>query len=171
MAALQIARMTAGDQQIPAKSDPTNLMSASVIVALMEGEMRRLFDQETALHSRIKGLRRGLCGAEPSFSDAETGLSNGSPKASVAGNKPIFQISHDDSALQYVLSSASRIRLQRACRIALLEVETSAPVKEIYNRIVARQSFSFPKVSKPMRLLVRELEEMARNGEIVYSTA
>src|SRR6266849_668588 len=56
--------------------------------------------------------------------------------------------------------------LKRACRIALLESEPAASVKEIYSRIVRRGSFWFdsPRLAHP--LVARALNIMTEEGEI-----
>jgi hypothetical protein len=56
--------------------------------------------------------------------------------------------------------------LKRACRIALLEGEPAASVKEIYSRIVRRGSFQFdsPRLAHPV--VARALNIMCEEGEI-----
>jgi hypothetical protein len=56
--------------------------------------------------------------------------------------------------------------LRRACRIALLEGQAAASVKEIYSRIVRRGSFPFDRLRLAHPLVAWALNIMTEEGEI-----
>ena len=142
-------------------------MSALALIAQLESEMRGMLMKEKELQARVRGVRRVLRGVKQMANNKCVPASN-SPDSfpgDIAATSPVPK----GLTLQPRQLSKRRIRLQRACRIALLEVDASANLEEIYARIVARESFSFAKVEDPLRILEKEFEAMARHGEIRLS--
>jgi hypothetical protein len=63
-------------------------------------------------------------------------------------------------------ANSAHPRLRRACRIALLEGQAAASVKEIYARIVRRGSFPFDSLRLAHALVASALHIMTEEGEI-----
>jgi len=66
-----------------------------------------------------------------------------------------------------VASRPSRVDLERACRIALMESEAPATVEVIYDRIVRRGSVMFFAYKRPFRAIVSALSALEKGGEVV----
>ncbi len=63
-------------------------------------------------------------------------------------------------------SSRMQGRLQRACRIALMEAGGAASVDDIRSRIIRRGSFSFPDSGLSESAIIQTLESMAAIAEV-----
>lgn len=62
-------------------------------------------------------------------------------------------------------------KLERACRIALMETDQPLSVEAIYDRIVRRESFVFSGHKRPFRAIAFAMARLARRGEaIVFAT-
>jgi hypothetical protein len=56
-------------------------------------------------------------------------------------------------------------KLERACRIALMEMEEPAPVEVIYDRIVKRGCLVFAGYKRPFRAITLAMASLVRRGE------
>jgi hypothetical protein len=149
--------------------------SVSAVVELIQTELGSLQARRKEIKERIQNLHRVIYGLQEMG-----GLeSDEGPAASLKpGGRP--GTNHQfGSAIAIKEHAAGERRscvrghpkythpaLKRACRIALLEGEPAASVKEIYSRIVRRGSFPFdtPRLAHP--LVARALSVMTEEGEI-----
>lgn len=60
----------------------------------------------------------------------------------------------------------SRVELERACRIALMEEGRPSSIETIYDRIVRRGSVMFFGYRRPLRAIAVAMSSLARNGEV-----
>ena len=58
-----------------------------------------------------------------------------------------------------------RAALERACRIALMEVEEAVSVETIYDHIVRRGSLSFYGYKRPLRAISSAMSALVKRGE------
>jgi len=59
----------------------------------------------------------------------------------------------------------TRVQLERACRIALLETDHPVSVEMVYDRIVRRGSLEFVAYKRPFRVIASALSTLVKRGE------
>lgn len=150
--------------------------SVAALVGQMQAELRDLMARREDFARRIRYLRqvtRGLreISRAPAFThlgeELPSSEGHGSVAASVSADRTTVSASgcRSQSSMQHKTHHVS-VRLQRACRIALLEAESPVSLEEICARIVRRGSFSFvdPEYANPF--LLEALNAMAECGEV-----
>jgi hypothetical protein len=117
------------------------------------GELRGLLVQRSGVMKRLSELRRVVrCLVEL------YGLEKVTPPASDSGPLPIAP---DRTRLH------PGPALQRACRIALMEIGAPASTGDIYDRIARRGSFQFGKTGCPLASIANALNSLVRKEEAV----
>lgn len=150
--------------------------SVVALVGQMQAELRDLVTRREDLARRILHLRQVMLGLRE-ISSAPTFNHPGAQPPSLAGYDSMTAsvpanrtaVSPPGCHLQPSIPCKTdqvNVRLQRACRIALLEAEKPVSLEEICARIVRRGSFSFvnPEYANPFLLQV--LNDMAEWGEV-----
>jgi hypothetical protein len=61
----------------------------------------------------------------------------------------------------------ARAKLERACRIALMEAEHPASVEAIYDRIVRRGSLQFSGYKRPLKVIASAMSSLVKRKEAV----
>jgi hypothetical protein len=149
--------------------------SVSAVVELMQTELDSLQARREEIRERIRNLHHVIYGLQeiggPESDDvlAES-LNPGGRRGTNRQNRSTTAI--DQHAAGEWRSCVrghtgyTHPALKRACRIALLEGEPAASVKEIYSRIVRRGSFQFDTPRLAHLLVARALNVMTEKGEI-----
>jgi hypothetical protein len=140
--------------------------SLSAVVTQLRAELNHLVTHDDELRQRIRyvhGVLRGLQHLSKITSAANLCPPAQHPPAdgTIAGRS-----SHERPEATRRRSSQPSITLQRACRIALMELANPISLEEIYARIVRRGSFSFANPLYATRSLIPVLRAMIRNGEV-----
>jgi hypothetical protein len=149
--------------------------SVSAVVELAQAELDSLLARREQIRKRIQSLHQVIYGLQQFARLDPSDLPSGSPKP--AGRRPINPpigsgIAVDEHATGELRScvrsntSQAHPALRRACRIALLEGQAAASVKEIYSRIVRRGSFPFDSLRLAHPLVAWALNIMTVEGEI-----
>jgi hypothetical protein len=149
--------------------------SVSAVVELVQAELDSLLARREEIRKRIQNLHQVIYGLQQ-FARLDTNdLRSESPKpASRRRTNPptgsgIAVDEHATGELRSCLRSNTKYAhpaLRRACRIALLEGQAAASVKEIYSRIMRRGSFPFDSLRLAHPLVAWALNIMTEDGEI-----
>jgi hypothetical protein len=149
--------------------------SVSAVVELVEAELDSLLARREEIRKRIQNLHQVIYGLQQ-FGRLDTDdLRSESPKpASRRGtnystSSGIAVDEHATGELRSCVRSNTKYphpALRRACRIALLEGQAAASVKEIYSRIVRRGSFPFDSLGLAHPLVAWALNIMTEEEEI-----
>ena len=150
--------------------------SIAALVGQMQAELRDLMTRREDLARRIRHLRQVTLGlreisSAPTFNHpgaqppSLAGYESGT--ASVPANRTAVSASgcHLQPSLQRKTDQVD-VRLQRACRIALLEAGKPVSLEEICERIARRGSFSFANPEYANPFLLQVLNDMAEWGEV-----
>jgi hypothetical protein len=70
-----------------------------------------------------------------------------------------------EGAVGWRLAKSRRSKLDRACRIALMEANGSASAEAIYDRIARRGSHDFASYKRPLRAILLVMSAMVNRGE------
>jgi len=146
---------------IEVPSDPVD-----VLITQMRTELFDLVTQHREIVQRIRSLRKVMHGLQEISAPPLWAR-----QASRAGREKVLIPSSDrrnigPPASRLCGSTNANIRLQRACRIALMEAEGAASLDEICARIRRRGSFYFATEKCRTADLLQTLEAMARHGDI-----
>jgi hypothetical protein len=115
-------------------------------------ELQQLLEQRREIRRRMKSLRQALRGLQQGVGAGSTEIAEAGP------SQPPQPTPHDPSRnSRFDHPPRGRSRLQRACRIALLEAGGTASPEEIYMRILRRGSFSFRYRESPVAAIARVL--------------
>ncbi len=149
--------------------------SVSAVVELIQTELDSLLARREKLRERIQNLHHVIYGLQEIGGLASDDVLAESLKP--GGRRGTNHQTGSDNGIDEHAAGEWRScvcgqtkythpALKRACRIALLEGEPAASVKEIYSRIVRRGSFQFdsPRLAHP--LVARALNIMTEAGEI-----
>jgi hypothetical protein len=148
--------------------------SVSAVVELVQAELDSLLARREEIRKRIQNLHQVIYGLQQ-FARIDTNdLRFESPRLASRRrtNPPTVGIAVDEHAtgeLRSCVRSNTRYAhaaLRRACRIALLEGQAAASVKEIYSRIMRRGSFPFDSLRLAHPLVAGALNTMTEEGEI-----
>jgi hypothetical protein len=133
--------------------------SLSLVVSEMQAELRDLFTRDKELRRRIQNVSRVLRRLR---ADGTQDVAN----STTVPHAPGVGRTRDERPRSRPRLNKTTARLQRACRIALLEAGTAISVEEMQSRIERRGSFSFATHKKKTRSLLRVLRLMTRGGEV-----
>ena len=149
--------------------------SVSAVMELLAAELDSLLARREEIRERIQNLHQVLYGLQwigrldtddprsESPKPASRRRTNHTTSSAIAVDE------HPTGELRsWVRSKANYAHpaLRRACRIALLEGQAAASVKEIYARIVRRGSFPFDNLRLAHALVAWALHIMTEEGEI-----
>ena len=149
--------------------------SVSAVVELVQAELDSLLARREEIRERIQNLHQVIYGLqEIGRLDTDDPRSESPKPASLRrpNHPPSSSIAVDEHAtgeLRSCVRSNTKYAhpaLRRACRIALLEGQAAASLKEIYYRIVRRGSFPFYSLRLAHPLVARALNIMTEEGEI-----
>jgi len=142
------------------------------LARVVRTELHHLSTRESAIRLRIRRLHRALQGLQDGVGRSafdhvctEVYLL----RERLPGRTGEKLGGRSDSRPQFVggrRSEDASLRLKRACRIALMELEEPASVEEIYSRIARRGSFSFMNPEYAGVAIARALGGMAQQGEV-----
>jgi len=141
-------------QPNPAATSLSLLDPVSGVVQRAYVELQQLFEQRRAIKRRMKSLRQALRGLQQGVG----GAAQSSDAVAVSAEPRDATTTPDlrcNSRSEHSPRGGSR--LQRACRIALLEAGGTASAEEIYLRILRRGSFSFRYRESPVIAIARVL--------------
>jgi hypothetical protein len=135
------------------------------VVKLVDTELHDLLARREELTSRIQNLHQVIHGLRevvrlPGFVDPDLVT----PESTHDCEKNARVDRGKSSEKRYVLG-LHHLRLARACRIALMEVEGAASLEEIYSRIVRRDSFSLASFELAAPTLRRVLNAMTMTSD------
>jgi hypothetical protein len=149
--------------------------SVSAVVELVEAELDSLLARRKEIRKRIQNLQQVIYGLQQ-FGRLDTDdLRSESPKLASrrrtnhSTSSAIAVDEHATGELRSCVRSNTEYphpALRRACRIALLEGQAAASVKEIYSRIVRRGSFPFDSLGLAHPLVAGALNIMTEEEEI-----
>ena len=148
--------------------------SVSAVVELVQAELDSLLARREEIRKRIQNLHQVIYGLQQ-FARLDTNdLRSESPKpASRRRTNPatggIAVDQHATGELRSCVRGNTKyahLALRRACRIALLESQAAASVKEICSRIMRRGSFPFDSLRLAHPLVAWALNIMTEEGEI-----
>jgi hypothetical protein len=149
--------------------------SVSAVVELVQAELDSLLARKDQIRERIQILHQVIYGLQEIGRLDSDDLRSESPTPSSRRrtNHPtssgIAVDEHATGELRSCVRSNTKYAhpaLRRACRIALLEGQAAASVKEIYSRIVRRGSFRFDSLRLAHPLVAWALNIMTEEGEI-----
>jgi hypothetical protein len=149
--------------------------SVSAVVELVQAELGSLLARREEIRKRIQNLHQVIYGLQQIGRLDTDDLRSESPKPasrrrtnhSTSGGIAVDE--HATGELRSCVRSNTKYphpALRRACRIALLEGQAAAPVKEIYSRIVRRGSFPFDSLGLAHPLVAWALNIMTEEEEI-----
>ena len=138
----------------PLDSAPNSLSSSlDVFVHQIQGELDELILRKANIRRQMRNLRRQLSGATTNDDPQQA-----PQKADSRRKGHRYQAKRVNSRTEQRMS----LRLRRACRIALMELDGDATPEKIYSSIVRRGSFSFLNVDvDPIAVIIRTLEILA----------
>jgi hypothetical protein len=149
--------------------------SVCAVVDLVQAELDSLLARREEIRKRIQNLHQVIYGLQQ-FARLDTNdLRLESPKPAIRRrtNPPSGSaVAVDEHAIGELRSCVrsnteyAHPALRRACRIALLEGQAAASVKEIYSRIARRGSFPFDSPRLALPLVAWALDIMTEEGEI-----
>jgi hypothetical protein len=160
------------DFQSPASSDAP----ISEVVRLVHDEFHGLLVQREGIERRIRDIHKVVTRLRQFVRQPVTYTRSDSPPRS-----PAFQYQTVESRHRIAQSwqcthepcprvePDQSLKLSRACRIALMEVDGPASLEQIRTRIVRREAFSFASQDGADELIVRVLNLMVRDGEVRYT--
>jgi len=137
-------------------------------------ELELLLSQQKLLSRKISRVKRTLNGLCELFSlDA--------PRVCASpANERLGQPGRRDGILESLVrpiprtfacfpkgrNKSANVKLERACRVALLESEAAASVPEIYDRIIRRGSYRLNRYKHPLVPIIKALHGLASRNEI-----
>jgi hypothetical protein len=149
--------------------------SVSAVVELVQAELDSLLARREEIRKRIQNLHHIIYGLQQFARLDSNDLRSESPKpasrrrTNLPTGSGIAVDEHATGELRSCVRSNTKYAhpaLRRACRIALLEGQAAASVKEIYSRIMRRGSFPFDSLRLAHPLVAWALNIMTEEGEI-----
>jgi len=140
---------------------------AKQVMEVAINELETLVKQRTALTIKVKAVKRTVKGLASLFGEEIAGglrlkcigPASHSPKAVGNQNSPeVHPLSGSDSEMH-------KPKLERACRIALLESEEPASAGQIYDRINRRRSYQLGRYKHPLVRVIATLDTLVKEGE------
>ena len=149
--------------------------SVPAVMELLRAELDGLLARREEIRERIHNLHQVIYGLQEIGRLDTDDLRSGSLQpasrriTSHRNSSGIAVDAHATGELPSCVRSNTKYAhpaLRRACRIALLEGQAAASVKEIYSRIVRRGSFPFDRLRLAHPLVAWALNIMTEEGEI-----
>jgi hypothetical protein len=149
--------------------------SVFAVMELLLAELDSLLARREEIRERIQNLHQVIYGLQEIGRLGTDDLRSESPKPACRRptNHPtssgLAVDEHATGELRSCVRSNTKYAhaaLRRACRIALLEGQAAASVKEIYSRIVRRGSFPLDSLQLAHPLVAWALNSMTEEGEI-----
>jgi hypothetical protein len=139
---------------------------AKLVMEVAVSELEALLKQRTAITMKVKAVKLTVKGLASLFGQEMVGElplkctdSGEGPKAagtqSTPGGHPFLNCD----------SEMHKPKLERACRIALLESEQPASAGQIYDRINRRRSYQLRRYKNPLIRVIETLDMLVKDGE------
>jgi len=140
---------------------------AKQVMEVAINELETLVKQRTAITMRVKAVKRTVKGLASLFGEEIVGelrlecieSAGQSPKRLGAEN------SHEALPFHASDGELHKPKLERACRIALLESEQPASAGQIYDRINRRRSYQLGRYKHPLVRVIATLDALVKEGE------
>ena len=140
---------------------------AKQVMEVAINELETLVKQRTAITMKVKAVKRTVKGLASLFGEEIVGelrlecieSASQSPKA------PGTQNSTEALPFPGSDSELHKPKLERACRIALLESEQPASAGQIYDRINRRRSYHLGRYKHPLVRVIATLDALVKEGE------
>jgi hypothetical protein len=164
---------------------------AEKVIEVARNELELLLKQRATINKKVKQVKRTVEGLTVLFGieSANTALARGDgpPREAIdatrktpttleekessealdqlASGSTLYE--EDDSALELSpRNNSAKPKLERACRIALLESEEAATAAEVYDRIIRRGSYQLNRCKHPLAQVITALDELRHRGEV-----
>lgn len=144
-----VVRSRVGSDEEPAS---TNSHHADQVIEVARNELELLRKQQRVINKKVKQVKRAVEGLTTLFGESLA-----------AAKVHRAERSTSNHALR---SKSLKPKLERACRIALLESEESATATQIYDRITRRKSYPINRYKHPLAQVISTLNILAQRGEI-----
>jgi hypothetical protein len=140
----------------------------SSVANQIQTELHELVTRADDLRQRIRSIRKVLRGLQDMAnpSSFESGAARSTWPRANADSVVNGRIHRYSPSISRRTPRREAVSLERACRIALMEVAGSASIEEIYGRIVRRGSFSFTNLKHAKPPLAEVLHAMTCAGEV-----
>jgi len=141
---------------------------AKQVMEVAINELETLVKQRTAITMKVKAVKRTVKGLASLFGEEIVGelrlecieSATQSPRALGTQLPEALQFSGGGSD-----SELHKPKLERACRIALLESEQPASAGQIYDRINRRRSYHLGRYKHPLVRVIATLDALVKEGE------
>jgi len=144
--------------------------SVSEVVRSLHNELHELISQRQQLTRSIRKLHRAVAAFHRFANNDVSVAASRTIRRCKAGEQSLDAGALVSGGMDGSLAAGTRTMavspLKRACRIALLETDQPLSETEIYARIVRRGSFAFEEDEVAHAAIARELQAMAKAGEI-----
>jgi hypothetical protein len=130
-------------------------------------ELETLVKQRTAITMKVKAVKRTVKGLASLFGEEIVGeLRLECIEAAIQSPKSVGA-ENSREALQFPASDSEmhKPKLERACRIALLESEQPASAGQIYDRINRRRSYYLGRYKHPLVRVIATLDALVKEGD------
>lgn len=191
MVASQISGSISGSRAVTDRQPgPISSHHAYRVIEVARNELELLLKQRRLLNRKVNQVKRAvvgltillgesstngnetrcMCGAQAASIDACATLPRATEAGTVLTSKT--QVARIASAtgrapLKYVSKDkAFKPKLERACRIALLESDLPATGTDIYDRITRRRSYQMNRYKHPLAQVIATLCVLVERGEI-----
>ena len=138
---------------------------AKEVMEVAVSELEALLKQRTAITTKVKAVKLTVKGLASLFGEEIVGRlplkcadSGEGPKAAGTQSAPGVRRFLSDSEIH-------KPKLERACRIALLESEQPASAGQIYDRINRRRSYQLRRYKNPLIRVIETLDRLVKDGE------
>jgi hypothetical protein len=165
---------------------------AQRVIEVAKSELEILMRQRSAISKRVKQVKRTVEGLTSLFGTESVSATHSEcgegPRPSLSDaicqTRPVIEIrfasevpdqEFDDTALSededfaqsdIPRNNTLRPKLERACRIALLESEEAATSAQIYDRIIRRGSYQLNRCKHPLVHIIKTLDALEQRGEV-----
>ena len=165
---------------------------AQRVIEVVKSELEILLRQRSAISKRVKQVKRTVEGLTSLFGMESVSATHSEcgegPRPSlndaICQTRPVTEInfasevpdqdfdepapSKDEEFAKDGIPRKSNLKpkLERACRIALLESEDTATAAQIYDRIIRRGSYPLNRCKHPLVHIIKALDALEQRGEV-----
>jgi hypothetical protein len=142
-------------------------LHAKQVMEVAINELALLLKQRKAISKRVRVVKRTVEGLAALFGDEAPDIRHENIKTPHVKSPQRGQVGPPTiTARLPVNSDAGKPKLERACRIALLESEKPATSGEIYDRITRRGSYHLSRYKHPLMRVIATLDLLVQQGEV-----
>jgi hypothetical protein len=138
---------------------------AKQVMEVAVHELEALLKQRTAITMKVKAVKRTVKGLASLFGDEIVGELPLKFIDAVSHMPIDTQSASEVDPLHRADGDLHKPKLERACRIALLESEQPATAGQIYDRINRRRSYQLRRYKNPLMRVIETLDMLVKDGE------